>query len=148
LPQYKIPGFGKKTGRKRSKVYVADTLDEALQLAYADETIVDPAAIEVMPEDAATKPQLRFAKKIGVAIPARASKRQARNMLTDAIGDRSMLPPTYKQIRFARRLGIVIERRMTRDDLSAAIDAVLQYRDPPKRGFLTKLFDAIQDAFH
>ena len=38
MPLYKITGFGKKTKRKRVRVYEAATQEEAFEKAYKDET--------------------------------------------------------------------------------------------------------------
>jgi hypothetical protein len=40
-PRFEIHGLGKKSGRKRKKTYRAQTFEDALEMAYADDMIVD-----------------------------------------------------------------------------------------------------------
>jgi len=43
-PRFEIHGIGKKSGRRRKKIYRARTLEDALEKAYADDMIVDVGA--------------------------------------------------------------------------------------------------------
>ena len=152
MPRYRIPGFGKKTGRKRNKVYEADSLEQAMKLAYADETIVDVAAIEEVPpdphegyDDSPTQAQLDLAQKLGLQVPPSTTRGDLSKILSIVLENP---PATYKQKRFARRLGIEGYEEMSRAKLSDKIDEYLQTHDPPKRGLLVKLYDFICDQFH
>lgn len=135
MPRYRIPGYCKTTKRNRRTIYSAGSLDEAMQMAYNDQIIVDVQAIEELPEPPATENQIRFAKELGLQIPANITKIEMKRILDAALELEHFqkiaanLPPTSDQLKFAKELGIKNAANMTRRQLSQNIDAAIEYND-------------------
>ncbi|RKY10421.1 MAG: hypothetical protein DRP56_00980 [Planctomycetota bacterium] len=135
MPKFRIPGEGKKTGRARSKVYTADTLEDALEQAYADETIVDIAAAEELPGAKATEKQKRLCSELGIRFPDDTSREYMTNLIDQSLTIPKIrkryerLPPTKNQLGFAKELGIEVPKKISRNQLSALIDEVLDEED-------------------
>ena len=131
MPKYRFNGFGKKTGRKRCRTYVADTLEEAIQIAHDDGTIVQLPPLEISPEEPATDRQIRFAKELGLPFIPRETKRHIKERLNTALEQADKceieknLAPTEAQLDLAAKLGIRVPRNMKRRELSNIIDDVL-----------------------
>ncbi len=131
MPKYRFNGFGRVTGRKRCRTYVADTVEEAIQKACEDETVVDPHSVEISPEEPATERQLRFARELGLLFKADISKRKMRQLLDTALGLEWMrridenLPPTEAQLEFALELGIRVGPGIKRRQLTKMISEVI-----------------------
>jgi len=127
MPRYKISGDSKATGRRRSRVYDAATLDDALNLAYADEIIVDLEAIEEVAAEPATERQIQAARNLKIPLPPNTTKDQAAVLINCVIEQQHQ--PTAKQLRYAKRLGIKHPDRFSREELSDEIDLALEDGD-------------------
>jgi len=80
MPRYDIQGNGKDSGRKRTCVYSAANEDAARQLAEVDGITVEK--IVELPPDMPTEPQLDYAKNLGIAIPAGATKTDISSLIS------------------------------------------------------------------
>lgn len=131
MPEYRFNGFGRTTGRKRCRTYVADTLEEAIQIAHDDGTIVQVPPLEISPEEPATDRQIRFAKELGLPFIPGDTKRHMKKRLDTALEQADKreiernLAPTEAQLDFAAELCVRVPRGMKRRELSKIIDQAL-----------------------
>jgi hypothetical protein len=93
MPTFRMPGIGRETGRARSRMYSADTLDAALALASADGTIVDVGAVTIVPpitdwrDDPATDAQKNYADRLGIRYRPDITKGKLSDKITEVVGD-------------------------------------------------------------
>ena len=71
---------------------------------------------DLVPFDPPTEKQLRYAKKLGIAVTTTMSK----DDVSAAIGSGA---PTDKQLSYAKKIGITVTPTMSKNDVSQAIDA-------------------------
>lgn len=121
MPRYEIQGNGKDSGRKRTRVYSAANEDAARQLAEVDGITVEK--IVELPPDMPTEPQLDYAKNLGIAIPAGATKTDISSLISMKVdGDK---PSTERHIGFAKKYGIEVSRYTGKRALFDLIQAAL-----------------------
>jgi hypothetical protein len=121
--RFRLKGYGRETGRKRSKIYEAYDLQGAITQASEDKLIVDMGEIEELQEELLTGAQIEYAQKIGYQIPIGMTK----NQFAEIVGK---LPKsaTEKQLKLAQELGLKVSPNISREELTKTIDVAL--KDP------------------
>jgi hypothetical protein len=119
--RFRLKGFGRKTGRKRSKIYEAYDLEGAIVQASEDELIVDMGEIEELPDKPPTAAQIEYAQKIGYQIPKGMTKNQFAEIYRK-------LPKsaTEKQLKLAQELGLKVPQNISKEDLTERLNLALQ----------------------
>jgi len=143
MPKYRVPGIGDKTGKKRNKIYYAQTPEEAIQKAKSDGTLADISKVELISEPA-TEAQLNFARNLGLNFPPDITKEQM-GILLDINSGGDSRKPTYKQIRLAKRIGIESPERLTRGMISIKIDEKLNQIGEFEKTLLMRIHDFFED---
>ena len=90
MPYFQIPGFGKKTGRKRSRKYYGTDLNDALERAYRDQMIVDIDAVKQVPGPEATDKQQKLCNELGIHYAPDADKEQMTELIDRSLSDPKM----------------------------------------------------------
>ena len=132
MPRFQLTGVGRKTLRKRVRVYEADDLEHALQLAFNDETIVEVAQTKILPDIPASENQVRYATELGLQFPKTISKKEMSNLLSDALKQEhyqrinAQLPPTEAQIELVKEKGFSVPTGITRRKMVAWIDQIIE----------------------
>ena len=83
MPRYEVEGYGKKTGRKRKRVYEGADVDDAINRAAADGTLVE--AITRRPDVPATDAQVSYARSLGLVFTADVSKAAISAMIDERL---------------------------------------------------------------
>jgi hypothetical protein len=83
MPNFEVAGKGKDTGRKRQRIYTAESESEARSKAEADGTIVE--SIRELPPEPATERQLSYAKDLGISIPSNPTKNEMIYLISKAV---------------------------------------------------------------
>ena len=80
MPRFEVEGTGKRTGRKRKRVYSAVNLEAARKMADEDQTQIE--RITELPPDPPTERQLAYAKDLGIEIPTDATKADVSDLIS------------------------------------------------------------------
>ena len=132
MPRFQLTGIGRETLRKRVKIYDADDLEHALQLASNAGTIVEVNKTKILPDPSATEKQIRYATELGLRFPNSISKKDMIDLLSNALKQKryqridAKLPPTEAQILLVEEKGFSVPRGITRKKLSEWIDQIIE----------------------
>jgi hypothetical protein len=97
MRNYEVIGYGRDTGRKRRKVYLARDEEHAINKAADDGTIVEK--VTLIPPEGATERQIAYAKNLGLDFPDDITKVEMSDLLDRHLS--SDKPVTARHIGFA-----------------------------------------------
>lgn len=88
MPHFEIHGYGRDTGRKRKRTYVADSEEDAMQKASADGTITETVTrVPDPPQEPATEAQKSYARSLGIDFAPEIGKWDISELIQDALDD-------------------------------------------------------------
>jgi hypothetical protein len=121
MPRFEITGKGTGSGRNRKRVYSAANEDEARRTAQKDGTLVE-VVIE-LPLEPPTERQLKYAKDLGISIPANATRADLSDLISVKV-DRDK-PSTTRHREFAKRFGVETTQYIGKKSLFRRIQSAL-----------------------
>ena len=80
MAKYEVLGKGRGSNRKRKRVYSAFNEEEVQRIAEADEIVIEQ--IRLLPADPPTKPQLSYAKDLGITLHPGATKDDVSDLIS------------------------------------------------------------------
>ncbi|MDX1813546.1 MAG: hypothetical protein R3319_02040 [Candidatus Bathyarchaeia archaeon] len=102
MPQYKIKGHGKDSGRSRTRTYKAK--DEASVRALAESDGTGIKSLEELPPELPTERQVAYAKDLGIKIPPEITKNELSDLISCKVEDDT--PASKTLINIAKEYGI------------------------------------------